>query len=415
LVFGPLAFGAVEPWAMFVLQAGSVVAFLLWIASKVVSNSPTIEFQLVHIPPIVFAGIVLWQIFGSHSAYRHQTVTDFLNYIAYGLLFIIATDLFRNEREVRALCLAFAVLGFSLAVIGSLQEFTADGKLYWIRTPRDTGAMFGPYVNRSHYAGVIELLFPFALLGSLKLDLEIGKRLILGFAAVLMVATVFLSGSRGGALSIVFQVIFLCVLLLMRSRRPALAISLSLVLLCAAAFGTWLGSDRLLGRIGELKNGSQIGRLQMAEDGLRMFKQHPLVGWGLGTFPVVYPKYRTFATDLYVNEAHNDFVQMMVEVGIFGFLAGIALLLIVFRNGIVQIERGNFTSWRTLAVAASMISVVGIAVHSLFDFNLQIPANALIFYVLCGVAGTSLDADAEVAQIVGRGNHHSLLEPEEVG
>jgi O-antigen ligase len=414
LAFGPLAFGAVEPWSMFILHVGAVGAFILWILSIVTAGRPQLELQAIHLPPFIFACVVIGQILLGGSAYRHETVTQFMNFVAYGLIFLIATDIFRNEREVRVLCLTLAVLGFGLALLGSVQEFTSGGKLYWVRSPRFGGPIFGPYVNRNHYAGVMELLFPFALMGSLKPGLTGSKRVLLAFAALLMISTVFLCGSRGGFVSVVLQVLFTAVVLLWRSRQVGLVLSVTLVFILSAALGMWLGSDRLLGQIGDVPNQIQAektgGRLQLAKDSLQMFAERPLTGWGLGSFPVIYPRFRTFVTDLYVNEAHNDFVQLLVETGIIGFSVAIGLLVIVFRRGLQQIRRAIFGSWRTVAVCASIISVVGLSVHSLFDFNLQIPANALLFYVLCAIAGSSSEEDAEVIPRIGRDGGTSVVD-----
>lgn len=408
LVFGPLAFGAVEPWSMLLLQIGASVGFLLWLLANVTSRRGSIDLQTIHLPPFLFACLVVGQIFFNGTVYHHETVTQFLNYVAYGLIFLIATDIFRNEREARLLCLTLAVLGFGLAFLGSVQEFTSPGKLYWVRTPRAGGPIFGPYVNRNHYAGVMELLFPFAALGSLKPSPSVSKRVMLGFAALLMIATVFLCASRGGFVCVVMQTILLCMMLLWRSRKLALVLSLTLAFIVTGAFGIWLGSDQLLGRLGQI--GDDAGRIQIAKDSIRMFEQHPVMGWGLGTFPVVYPKYRTFATDLFVNEAHNDFVQLLVETGVLGFVAGIALLAMVYTRGFRRINRTLFGSWRSVAVGASLVGVTGLAVHSLFDFNLQIPANALLFYVLCAVAGSTSEEDAQVVRRLDKNGVFSVID-----
>jgi O-antigen ligase len=407
-VFGPLAFGAVEPWSMALLHVGASAAFLLWLMANVTSRSGSIELQAIHLPPFLFACLIVGQILFGGTVYHHETVTEFLNYVAYGLIFLIATDLFRNEREARLLCLTLAILGFGLAFLGSVQEFTSPEKLYWVRTPSQGGPIFGPYVNRNHYAGVMELLFPFAVLGSLKPGPSLGKRVMLGFAALLMIATVFLCASRGGFVCVVLQSVLLAMMLLWRSRRPTLVLSLTLLFIVTGAFGIWLGSDQLLGRLGKI--GDDAGRIQIAKDSIRMFEQHPVTGWGLGAFPIAYPKFRTFATDLFVNEAHNDFVQLLVETGVLGFAAGIGLLVLVYIRGFRKINRTLFGSWRSVAAGASLAGVTGLAVHSLFDFNLQIPANALLFYVLCAVAGSASEEDAQVIRRVDKDGVLSVID-----
>ena len=60
-------------------------------------------------------------------------------------------------------------------------------------------------------------------------------------------------------------------------------------------------------------------RLNIDRDEFRMFLKKPVLGWGLGTFPVVYPQFRTFYTNSFVNEAHNDYLQLLTEMGLLGF------------------------------------------------------------------------------------------------
>ncbi|HEU5402924.1 MAG TPA: O-antigen ligase family protein [Terriglobales bacterium] len=408
LVFGPLAFGAVEPWSMLLLHIGASVAFLLWLLANLASKRASLDLQAIHLPPFLFACLVVGQILLGGTVYHHETVTQFLNYVAYGLIFLISTDIFRNEREARLLCLTLAVLGFALAFLGSVQEFTSPGKLYWVRTPRQGGPIFGPYVNRNHYAGVMELLFPFAVLGSMRPGPSLSKRVMLGFAALLMIATVFLCASRGGFVCVVLQSVLLGVMLLWRSRKLALVLALTLLFIVTGAFGIWLGSDQLLGRLGQI--GDDAGRVQIAKDSIRMFERHPVTGWGLGTFPIAYPKFRTFATDLFVNEAHNDFVQLLVETGLLGFATGIVLLVLVYVRGFRRISHTLLGSWRAVAVGASLVGVTGLAIHSLFDFNLQIPANALLFYVLCAVAGSTSEEDAQVVRRIDKDGVFSVID-----
>jgi O-antigen ligase len=125
--------------------------------------------------------------------------------------------------------------------------------------------------------------------------------------------------------------------------------------------------------------------MSINRDGLRMFLKRPVLGWGLGAFPVVYPQFRTFYTNFFVNEAHNDYLQLLVEMGLLGFATMLWFLVTLLRNAIKKMKNwhGDMSGAVTLAC---VLGVSGILVHSAVDFNLQIPANAALFYVFCTIA-----------------------------
>jgi O-antigen ligase len=99
----------------------------------------------------------------------------------------------------------------------------------------------------------------------------------------------------------------------------------------------------------------------------------------------VYPRYRSFYTNFFVNQAHDDYVQLLVEMGGLGFAAMLCFLAIVFYRAIPKLKEWWKDPNGAVALAA-MLGITGILVHSFVDFNLQIPANAALFYVLCTVA-----------------------------
>jgi O-antigen ligase len=116
-----------------------------------------------------------------------------------------------------------------------------------------------------------------------------------------------------------------------------------------------------------------------------MFPQKPVLGWGLGSFPEVYPRYRTFFTNLYINEAHDDYLQLLVEMGAAGFITMLWFIANMYYRAIKKLKHWTSDPNGALALIA-MLGCTGILVHSFVDFNLQIPANAALFYVLCVLA-----------------------------
>jgi O-antigen ligase len=215
-----------------------------------------------------------------------------------------------------------------------------------------------------------------------------------GATAALMAGSIFLSGSRGGMLAFVAQMIVLAVLLL-RKRQSGWKQPLMLggFLAMVVVFLIWMGGAELTQRLASIHaeareemNGGF--RLTIDRDCLRMFMKRPMLGWGLGTFPITYPGFRSFYTNFFVNQAHNDYLQLLVETGLVGFSIAIWFLVVVFRQAAAKLQNWSETASGSLTVAA-MLGCVGIMVHSFLDFNLQIPANAALFYVLCGMAAAA--------------------------
>jgi O-antigen ligase len=305
------------------------------------------------------------------------------------LCFLSGQTLLRSS-QARQLAVILALYGFAIAALALLQGVAPNGKLYWIRQPRMGGSIYGPYVNHNHYAGLMELLVPIPLVLSLTHLAGEKERIAAGFAAAIMVGTIFLSGSRGGMIAILVEMVVFAVVLLRQRRSTRMAISVVAFAVVLVGLLTWLGGKELTARISSISTETHTElsggmRLSIDRDAFRMFRNKPVIGWGLRTFPVVYPQFRSFYTNFFVNEAHNDYLQLLCEMGLLGFGTMVWFLIVLYRAALRKI--GDWMSNVTGAVTlACTLGITGILVHSLLDFNLQIPANAALFYVLCTIA-----------------------------
>jgi O-antigen ligase len=391
LLFAPLAFGAVEPWSIFLMEAGSAALFLVWIGKQVVEGQVTIRGNPLFLPMGVFGLLIIAQLVFRISAYPHDTVSLALLYCCYGLLCFLAGQTLLRPSQARSLALIFCVYGAVLASFSLIQGISSNGKLYWIRQPRMGGWIYGPYVNHNHYAGLIEMLVPIPLVLALTRLASNRTRALAAAAAAVMVGTVFLSGSRGGMLAIIAELLILAVLTVKQKRSLRTAIGIGVFLTIVFALLVWIGGGELSQRIASVGlSHSEIStdtRIAINRDGLRMFLKRPVLGWGLGTFPVVYPQFRTFYTNFFVNQAHNDYLQLLVEMGLLGFGTMLWFLLTLYTRAVKKMGNwnGEISGATTLAC---VLGLSGILVHSAVDFNLQIPANAALFYVLCTIAAS---------------------------
>jgi len=392
LLFGPLAFGAVEPWSIFLLEAGSATLLVVWMGKQVLDGHLQVRWNPLFLPMGAFAVLILAQIVFYATAYLHDTVALALQYFAYAILCFLATQTLLRGAQARSLALIFSVYGAVLAGFALIQGISSNGKLYWIRQPRNGGWIYGPYVNHNHYAGLMEMLAPIPLVISLSRQAAPKVRTVAAAVAAVMIGTIFLSGSRGGMLAIVAELVMLAALLVkQKGGGLRTAIGAGLFLAIVAGLLAWVGGAELTQRIATVGPGhaelSADIRTYINRDGLRMFLRKPIFGWGLGSFPIVYPQFRTFYTNFFVNEAHNDYLQLLVETGLLGFAIMIWLVVTIYRRGFKKISNwsGDIGGAVTLSC---LLGLSGILVHSAVDFNLQIPANAALFYVLCTVAAS---------------------------
>jgi O-antigen ligase len=208
------------------------------------------------------------------------------------------------------------------------------------------------------------------------------QRVLVAFCAVLMATTIILSGSRGGMISFAFEVFAFTALTIYQKRSPRIAAGTFGIFSAVLGFLLFLGKGKVLGRLGDL--GPDI-RFKVTENCLRIFAHKPLLGWGLGTFPTIYPSFRSFYTNLFVNQAHNDYAQLLVETGLLGFGLMLWFLFRLYWAGFPTSRRWEF-KWDAAVSLASLLGCSALLLHSLVDFNLHVPANAAVFYALCALA-----------------------------
>ena len=377
-----LAFGAVDIWATSLLEVSAVLLLGLWAACQGQSVGQRLKWTPLYPPLLVFGALVCAQIALNLSVYRYATLLAGLQYVAFCALLLLAVQVTGDERSSNFFLLTFGLFGVAVAIFAICQNLSAPGKLYWVRTPLSGSAVYGPYVNHNHYAGLMEMLTPLALVLSLSRLVHGGQRILAAFAAVLMAGSIVLSGSRSGTFSLIVELAFLFWIASQVRRGTGLRYGLLLLVCCGVGLVAWVGSGDLWRHLGDLQDTT---RPAILKDGLRMFRLKPIFGWGLGTFPTAYPAYRSFYTDLFVNAAHNDYLQALVEAGAVGFACVLWFIAVLYRQGFKQVT--NWTHhWDGALRVAALTGCTGLLVHSAFDFNLQIPANAALFCVLCAVS-----------------------------
>ena len=423
VVFSALAFGSVEAWAIAVVESIGLLLIGLWIAESIRARQIRLS---IPTPLIPVAGLVCWGLiqsiaFKSGSGQRTSISLDVeasrvavVSIFFLLVLALIAATFINDRARLGRLATFLAFYGLALAVFALIQSFTWDGAFYWFRPTRAAG--FGPFANRDHFAGYMEMLMPFpvALIATRAIRGE--QRFVYGFAAVMMVIATVASLSRGGMLSAAAEAAFVTLWALRakrsskesrlkstpsmdrqhvsRNRRPAsgrtatlTAVLIVTMLTGVGALGiTWIGADPIINRATQTVTEIQeeapnhISRQWIWSDTWEMIKAHPITGVGIGAYETVYPMFSHSNGRMIVAQSHNDYLQVIADCGIAGAVLMVLFLIALFRamSGALRIDDPQISA---VALACSA-GLIGILVHSLFDFNLQIPSNALLFLFL---------------------------------
>jgi len=426
-----LAFGGVRPTAYVLMEAGVVAAAILcfwrgWpriprlavLVLAVIVGVPLL--QLVPLPAGLTAlvspnrGLFAAQLLSPFSpppAYLalslnpHATQVAVLKLIAYALAFLVGYKLAARGRG-SILLRTLVIVGLFEACYGLVQYLAGWQYIFTYRKVFYTDDATGTYINRNHFAGLLEMVLPFVLAGALfrrrqRAELGVKRKLLAAISsegstkllsqamvlAILSLALVF-SRSRMGIAAAFAGLLLVGVLSYLRQRTRSVVWLLLLLLLIPACYAFWIGTDAVISRFEDLNHAGAMeqSRLPVWRDTLRAVRDFKWVGTGLGTYESIFGRYQTDKLDSYYEHAHSDYLEFAAEIGVpaalllFGGLW--ALLAGAARAAVVSNDRES----RVLA-AGSAGALAAILLHAVTDFNLQIPANALLF---CWVAGTAM-------------------------
>ena len=388
-VIAVLAYGAVEVWSQAVLEVGAGFLFVVWAVIAFRNRSITIIWNPLCWPLLGLLAIGLGQLVFRITPYPFLTRVELMKLIAYLLIFFLCTQAFRERQDLNSLAWLLMFLCFGVSLFGIVQRFTSDGTIYWFQKLTLGGDPFGPFVNRNHFAGFAELIVPVGLALMIFRGLRRDTFPLASLLTIVPVGALILSGSRGGIVGFGFELMVLALMVRARKRSPEAPrlAALALVGFAAIALIGWLGTSRVIERFSTLHSGdvSLARRATMVRGAAHVFLAHPVVGCGLGSLVAVYPRFETFYDGLVVDHVHNDYMELLAEMGLLGALCGAAFLWILFRDAkkCFAAEQGHFS--RAIH-AAAITAICGLLLHSLVDFNLHIPSNTLLFLLQAHLA-----------------------------
>ena len=427
LALAVLAFGGVETISFSIVE---VIFF--GAAALLVATSPEItlpSFGKIALVTVMLSGIVLLQLCPLPSSLLHRVVgrdvaqpdiragylsfepyatrTHFLILLTCFVAFYFAQLVSQDRARKQFFIGALVALGTFEAFYGLVQYLSGWQQIFAYVKKFDLEEATGTYINRNHYAGFLEMILPFSLAflfyeyaklrdrGS-KISLRslmaksAAQRLVLslGISVVICAALIF-SRSRMGILAAAASVlvIFSLVAISRFHGRMGTLLAATFILL-SICLAVWIGPGPIVSRFQIVNEEYSFGgqsRISLWRDALPLIKHHPFLGTGLGTFPIAYTSGQTAFLNQFVNHAHNDYLEIAADLGVPAALILFVSILFILRSVIRSFLSGERNFERAVALGCAG-SIVAILLHSFADFNLYIPANALLFSTILGLA-----------------------------
>ncbi len=383
-------------------------------------------FQLVPLPMgmvrIISPGIAgLYEKLGVSSGFHpltlsvYATTATLLKWSAYAAVFLLVAAFhprghrLSRGRWITILLFAIFAVAFFEAIYGLYLALNRSDSILWFTRASGVGAVAGTWINPDHLAGYMNMaiLCTLGLFASYagirrRRDHGVGEAVIrfassgrallfwiLGFGLAVMILATTFSLSRMGHVSLFTGLLFMITLYLFR-RLNTLTVILMVVVGLAVLWVMWKGLEPVVAKWSNVHNALYADRLQIWKGTLGLVSTYPILGTGPGTFELAFPPFKpaTFGITVY-DHAHNDYLEVLSETGIAGFVTWVVFFLAFIYSATKAWFRRHDVFARGIG-AGGIAATVTIMVHSLADFNLQIPANALLLFVVMGITWRAL-------------------------
>ncbi|NRB41168.1 MAG: O-antigen ligase family protein [Pseudomonadales bacterium] len=440
ILLAPIPYGSNREWAeaILLLYSSALAIITLFNLYKGKLKLPKLLQKSLPLQ-CLFGLFIVWQILQINiinSADINHALSGLLLSFCYWIVFNLVLILCQQSQQLSALLWTIVISGLFQAFYGSMMVLTGIEWLLVDSKQIGQGVATGTFVNRNHLAGYLELTLACGLgllIAQLKnisfannrerlqhyLETLLSSKIILRLILCILVIALVMTRSRMGNAAF-FTSMFFCgalhLYLMKRFNRSAIFLFVSLLFIDTLIVSQWFGLEELaqrmnitLGEIEIIDENNKPGQSSSTAATENINSQHsyklitgdsrdeawaqarsiittaPLMGYGYGSFYTLFPKFRDGSTRGFFDHAHNDYLEIIIE---FGFIGAGLLFLIVLIAVInaIQTQRQRRSDIYIAAAFASMMSITSIAIHSWTDFNLYIPANAMLVTIIIAIS-----------------------------
>lgn len=398
LVFGPLATGAVRTLEFLVLQGLTAGVVLLWTVRLWLKPRPQFLMPPLGWPVLAFAGYAVVRYFMADIEYIARL--ELIRVLVYAFLFFAVINNLHRQETVNLVSYTLVFLAMGIAFYAGYQFFTGDSRVWHFENPAYSGRGTGTYINANHLAGFLEMVLPLAIAYTIAGRVKPVLRILIGYSAIVILAGIGISLSRGGWLATALTLVLFFVLLLFhRGYRLAAMAALALLLVGGglAAPKSLKVQQRAKAALRDAGE-QEYSRYLLWRPALKLWGENKWLGIGPGHFDYRFRAVRPQEIQLRPDRAHNDFLNTLVDWGLVGFVlvAGAVVMLFLgirksWRHvGGKAADLGSRRSNRFAFMLGGSFGLLALFFHSMVDFNMHIPANAILAVTLIALVSSNL-------------------------
>lgn len=440
IVMTAIPYGTVEPGLQALFSSAVFLLALLWVIQLFLSRSALRDQHRLLLPLLALIVFVLvqslpWSFSGGFalgtenpwlaiSADPYQTQLVGMKLLALTLVAAMLLHYVSSEQRLHTLIRVIIAVVAASAAFGLWRQATGTPDFIFPHLRLGGATSYGQFINRNHFAFLMEMGL------GLILGLVLGQRLRSPWimvhlaTALAMFAALFFTTSRGALVSILSQVIFMVILIMvLRTRhkdselggsrrrkfwntiKPVLphSVLVGSLLIALLAGVLWIGSEPLAKRLATLPDeftkkdtdsGHTSSRIGIWHATWQLVKANPIAGVGFGGYRIAIAESYD-AVKWAPQEAHNDYLELLASGGLIS--AALAVWFLYSFTGQVRQQLGRANRFRSAACLGALGGLFGVAVHSLFDFGLQVTINALVFTSLVVIATAEISGTRVVS------------------
>ncbi|MDM8536282.1 O-antigen ligase family protein [Desulfobacterales bacterium HSG17] len=378
LIFTPLARASVQGWAVCIIHIMTLIGLTVFFVDRALRW----DWKWIRTPldmPIlaIICLSTASTIFSTHQYTSIQSILLQLNYIA---VFYLVIHTIGTRSQFRQIVYVILGVGTFLSVFGLIKQSGFNPFPWWEYTNigQNIRRLSATYGNPDHLAGYMEMAIPVGL-GFLITGIKEGKRVLLVFAVLLMVTALIFSMSRGGWIGLLLGLFFMAIILIQSQYFKYKKITAGLILCFLVIALVIISSTDVVMRAKTFEQGEDVvdNRVTVWKGILDMIPDYALLGSGPGTFAFVFTQYQPPGLRAHFTMAHNDFLHFLSELGFAFIIIAVWIILMFYWKGLKKMQKkSRLVRGVTLG---SMSGITAMLIHSAGDFNLHIPANALLF------------------------------------